>query len=254
MKNTSQRREDILTKLKDLGSVTVANLAQQYSVSSVTIRNDLTFLEQQGTLMRSYGGAINKQNLIDESSIEEKSALNSPQKCNIAKIAASLIQDGDSVIFDSGTTTEKITEYLNESQNIIVMTNGLNVAQKLLRHDNVKLMMPGGNLRKKSLSFYGVQAEENLKAYHFDKLFLGVDGFHLERGITTHNEHEASLNRTMASIANEVIVVADSSKFGKVSLHKILAPKNISILITDSNIPDDYVAGLEKQGIKIIIV
>lgn len=253
MKKTSKRREDILSKLKITGSVIVSDLASEYEVSTVTIRNDLAYLEKNGALLRAYGGAISKQNLVSESSVEVKNTLYAQQKLAIAKSASSFIDDGDSIILDSGTTTERIADYLIDKVNIIAMTNGLNVAQKLLNNSNVELMMTGGSLRRKSLSFYGSQAEENLKVYHFDKLFLGVDGFHLDRGITTHSENEARLNRIMLQIANEIIVVTDSSKFGKIGLHKILMPENITMLITDSGIPDDYHKGLIQQGIQVII-
>lgn len=254
MKNTSKRREDILSKLKVAGSVIVSELASEYDVSTVTIRNDLAYLEKNGALLRAYGGAISKQNLVSESSVEVKNTLHAQQKLAIAKMASSFIRDGESIILDSGTTTERIADYLGDKSDIIAMTNGLNVAQKLLNQSSVELMMTGGSLRRKSLSFYGAQAEENLKAYHFDKLFLGVDGFHLDRGITTHNENEARLNRIMSKIANEIIVVTDSSKFGKIGLHKILMSQSITMLITDSGIPNEYRDGLVQQGIQVITV
>ncbi|WP_244875243.1 MULTISPECIES: transcriptional repressor AgaR [Vibrio] len=254
LKNTSQRRKDILAKIKAEGSVNVMDLADLYQVSAVTIRNDLTFLEQQGVLIRSHGGAIFSPTIQNESSIQEKHILNADKKNKIAQKATELIKDKDSIILDSGTTTERIADYLTNEVQLTVMTNGLNVAQKLAQKENIDVIISGGMLRKKSLSFYGSQAEDNLRAYHFDKLFLGVDGFHLTNGITTHSENEARLNKIMSEVSNEVIIVSDSSKFGKLSLHKILTISQISTIITDSGIPEEYYQGLVQQGINVILV
>jgi len=116
------------------------------------------------------------------------------------------------------------------------------------------VLMPGGILRKNALSFSGSQAEQGLKNYCFDKLFLGVDGFDLRAGITTHNEQEASLNRLMCDISEQVIAVADSSKFGKRSCHMIREFGKIDILVTDSGIPEEYVEGLRDMKVEVIIV
>ena len=118
----------------------------------------------------------------------------------------------------------------------------------------VEVLMSGGVLRKNALSFSGSQAEHSLKNYRFDKVFLGVDGFDLRAGITTHNEQEASLNRLMCEISEQVIAVADSSKFGKRSCHMIREFGNIDILVTDSDIPEDYVQGLREMKVDVIIV
>lgn len=253
IKNTSQRRDKILKKLAEFGSVSVIELSKNFEVSVVTIRNDLSFLEKQGTLIRSHGGAISETNLIKEHSVEIKGGLNADEKCRIAEKAAELINDNDTIILDSGTTTELIAKYIAKDKHITAMTNGLNVAVSLSKSENVALLMSGGKMRLNSLSFYGEQAENNLKLYHFDKLFLGVDGFDLSIGITTHSESEARLNRVMSSVVNEIIVVTDSSKFKKISLYKIFQADNINTLITDSGIPQEYHETLVKMGINVII-
>ena len=114
--------------------------------------------------------------------------------------------------------------------------------------------MTGGHLRRKSLSFYGAQAEQSLQNYHFDLLFLGVDGIDIERGVSTHHEDEARLNRCMCQVAERIVVVTDSSKFGRRSLHKIIDTPRIHTLITDDNISTDYLKGLRQLGIEVQIV
>ena len=134
------------------------------------------------------------------------------------------------------------------------MTNGMNVANALLEAEGVELLMTGGHLRRKSLSFYGAQAEQSLQNYHFDMLFLGVDGIDLERGVSTHHEDEARLNRCMCQVAERIVVVTDSSKFGRRSLHKIIDTLRIHTLITDDAVPADILSGLRNAGIEVLLV
>ncbi len=253
MISTSQRREKTLKMLKQEGSVQVSDLAQQFNVSMVTIRNDLAFFEEQGLATRAYGGAYFNSPDLKERAITDKSRQHNELKDKIARIAASLIDENDAIILDSGTTTFHIAEQLSDRQNLTVLTTGFNVANALADAEGVDLIIAGGQLRRKSLSMGGPVAESALNSFHFNKLFLGVDGFHLTRGITTHREEEARLNRSMCEAAEEIIVVTDSSKFGKLSLHKILETGKINRLVTDSRIPDSYLEGLKAQGVDVLI-
>lgn len=257
MKTTSERREQILSMLREHGSVQGVELAEKFNVSTVTIRNDLGFFEKQNIVTRTYGGAYLNQTTsvpVLETSLEHKSTLNQEVKEKIGRAAANLVEPGDTLILDSGTTTQYVARCLADMQDITVMSNGLNVVTALSKASGVDVLITGGTLRQKSLSFYGSQAEEALRNYHFDKLFLGVDGFELSRGITTHNENEARLNRCMCEVANEIIVVTDSSKFAKISLHKILELSKVQKVITDKLIPTNYLDGLEKLGIEVLLV
>ncbi|MFT5542599.1 MAG: DeoR family transcriptional regulator of aga operon [Arenicella sp.] len=256
MRDTSHRREQIIRMLKELGSVQVSHLTSKYQVSPVTIRKDLRFLEQQGIATRSYGGALLKKNiLIDtEITIDHKQTLYSEEKMSIGKMAASMINEGESIILDSGSTTVQVAVHLQNKQNLTIVTNGLNVANELSSNEEVNVILLGGTLRRKNMSFFGSCAENTLKDLHVDKVFLGVDGFHMERGITTHFESEAILNRIMCQVATEVIVVTDSSKFDLICLHKILEPSAVTKVITDQNIPSIYLEGLRRLGIEVILV
>jgi len=257
MKKTSERREKILSLLRDNGSVQGIELANLCNVSTVTIRNDLDFFEKQHIATRTYGGAYLNKNHSDsmiETPSNDKSVLNLDINDKIAKVAAQLVNNGDTLILDAGTITQRIANYLVEHQNITVMTNGLNVANTLATSHYVKVMITGGMLHHESRSFYGSQAEQSLENYHFDKLFIGVDGFDLRRGITTDNENEARLNKYMCKVADEVIVVADSAKFSKVSLHHMIDLGKVNRVITDSNIPEHYLTGLEEMGIKVTLI
>lgn len=253
---TSERREQIIQRLRQQGSVQVNDLSIYFGVSTVTIRNDLAFLEKQGIAVRAYGGALvcDAGTPAVEPTVEDKSSLNTSLKRSIARAAADLIQPGDRIILDSGTTTFEIARLLRNHKDVIAMTNGMNVANALLEAEGVELLMTGGHLRRQSLSFYGDQADQSLQNYHFDMLFLGVDAIDLERGVSTHNEDEARLNRRMCEVAERIIVVTDSSKFNRSSLHKIIDTQRIHMVITDSGIPAESLNGLRKGGIDVVVV
>jgi DeoR family transcriptional regulator of aga operon len=254
MLNTIERRHEILQQLSIHEKVSVPELATLFTVSTVTIRNDLNALHDKGFLVRSRGGAIASNRLTQELSLTEKHDANHTIKERLGKAVAKLIENDQSIILDSGTTTEEVAKSLNQHKNLVVMTNGLNVAQALLNAPDVEVLMTGGTLRKKSLSFHGRQAEDHLQQYHFNKLILGVDGFEMKIGITTHFELEAHLNRVMCQVADEIIIVTDSSKFNLKGVHKIIATKNIHQLVTDSGIPEDIYNELQESGVKITLV
>jgi len=253
MRHTSQRRAAILQALTEHGSVQVNELVEQLGVSAVTIRSDLSVLESQGLATRSHGGASLTRTPPTEHTMPQKDALNHEQKVKIGAYAARLVQPGDNIIIDSGTTTISLARNLRDAKNVTVMTNGLNIAWELADAPGVDLILTGGLLRKQSLSIQGTQAEACLQAYSFDKLFLGVDGFDLQFGITTHHEAEASLNHKMVERAKKIIVLTDASKFGRVSLHRIVQLDRVHAVITDAGISPEYRDGLLEAGIEVLI-
>ncbi|WP_274381694.1 DeoR family transcriptional regulator [Massilia cavernae] len=253
MRNTSQRRESILQVLVQQGSVQVTDLVDLFGVSAVTIRSDLSALESQGLATRSHGGAVLTRTPPTEHNIRQKDSINQQQKERIGAVAARLVQPGDNIIIDSGTTTISLARHLRDADQVTVMTNGLNIAWELADAPGVDLILTGGLLRKESLSIQGTQAEACLQAYNFDKLFLGVDGCDLQFGVTTHHEAEASLNHKMVERAKKIIVLTDASKFGRVSLHRIVQLDRVHTIITDASISPEYREGLLKLGIELII-
>ncbi|GHA53011.1 transcriptional repressor AgaR [Photobacterium aphoticum] len=254
MKSAVERRMEIVNVVNQDGKARVEDLAARFNVSSVTIRSDLSFLEKNGYVVRSHGAAIPNTGVIAELTVHEKRRQNAGLKSLLGQAAAALIEDGDTVILDSGTTTREIAASLGNVEDVVVMTNGLDVAMELSSKPGIEVLMTGGVLRKNALSFSGSQAENGLKNYRFDKVFLGVDGFDLRSGITTHNEQEASLNRLMCEISEHVIAIADSSKFGKRSCHMIREFGQIDTLVTDSGIAEEYLQGLRDMKVKVIVV
>jgi DeoR family transcriptional regulator of aga operon len=253
MINTVKRRELIIDQLCREGSVRVEQLSAQFSVSSVTIRSDLRQLEKSGCAVRAYGGAmLNKQFAFDRP-LQDKGRINRDVKYAIACAAAQLVNDGDAIILDSGSTTSQMAQQLVGKKDLVVMTNALNIAFELANNEQVDLMVVGGSVRRKSWSLYGPAAEQHMRQFRFDKLFLGVDGFELLSGITTPDPGEAQLNRAMCDVAREVIAVADASKFGRTSFCMIREIGQIQRLVTDSRIPENYLHALNHLGVDVII-
>jgi DeoR family transcriptional regulator, aga operon transcriptional repressor len=250
MRNTRSRRQQILQLLIEHGSVQVADLVERFGVSAVTIRADLTHFESQGLANRTHGGATLVRTPPQEQDIHEKDALNLPLKESIGACAARLVQPGDNIIIDSGSTTMTLARHLRAHRDVTVMTNGLNIAWELANAPGINVLLTGGLLRQQSLSLQGSQAEASLNSYSFDTLFLGLD---LQFGLTTHDEAEARLNHRMVERARRIVVLTDASKFGRVSLHRIARLDQIHAIITDAGIDDATREGLQRLGIDVII-
>ena len=222
--STKGRRSMILQKLKTNSEVSVAELSREFGVSEVTIRKDLNILYERNLVIRTHGGAILGTNPVatyEEVHINSKRLIHYREKKAIGKAAAAIIKDGDTIMLDSGTTTMEIARNLHKFQRLTIITNAINVAVELLAYKRFNVIMVGGNLRETSQSAVGPVTESVLKMFYCDKLFLGVDSFNLESGISTPNIEEANINQVMMSRAKEVIAVFDSSKINKRALASI---------------------------------
>jgi DeoR family transcriptional regulator of aga operon len=253
-KSTVSRRVHILDLLNKHGQVDVASLSLELGVSEVTIRNDLTKLEQSNLLIKARGGALKADRVATDFSIRDKHKQHLEEKQRIGKAAAGIIEAGETIILDSGTTTMEVAKNLNKDNPLNVITNALNIAEQLAEYQNLNVMVPGGVLRKNSLSLVGSTAEAGFRNYFCDKLFLAVDGFSLDHGLSTPNVEEAHLNRVMIEIAKQVVVVADSSKFHKRSFAFIAPISKVHVLITDSGIQPEDQKKLETMGIQVLVV
>jgi DeoR/GlpR family transcriptional regulator of sugar metabolism len=244
-RNTQQRRHTILSQVNELGEVAVEALAEQFQTSEVTIRKDLTALEKSGLLLRRYGGAI----ALPQEIVANSDSL---RKMAIAQAAASLINDHNRIIIDSGRTTAAMIPELAKKRGLVVMTNAINVANRLLSLENEPtLLMTGGTWDPHSESFQGQVAENVLRSYDFDQLFIGADGIDVERGTTTFNEL-VGLSQVMAEAAREVIVLVESEKIGRRIPNLELPWQNVTTLITDSGLALDTRKALEACGVQLI--
>lgn len=247
-----ERRHRILDLLREHGRVTVESLAGRFAISTVTIRNDLAALESDGALQRTHGGALQRRE-DDDQPLTVKRTQHHAEKVRIAKAAAALIQDGETVILDSGTTTAEIAKQIRklEVRSINVITNALNVAYLLADVPSVRLIMPGGILRPESNSLSGHMAESALANLQADRLFLGADALDPERGVMTPHLPEAQLNARMIAISRQVIAVADSSKLMRRNISLIARVEQLHMLITDTGADQSVVADLQRRGIEV---
>ncbi|MDU8923442.1 DeoR family transcriptional regulator [Pasteurellaceae bacterium LIM206] len=248
-RNAQQRRHTIMQILQEEGEITVDQLVQLFDTSEVTIRKDLTALEENGFLLRRYGGAVlMPQDLIEESQDENLSQ----RKMSIAKAAAERIRDHNRIIVDSGSTTTALIKQLNKKQGLVVMTNSLSVATELrLLENEPTLLMTGGTWDTRSESFQGQVAEQVLRSYDFDQLFIGADGIDLERGTTTFNEL-VGLSRVMAEVSREVIVLVESQKIGRRMPNLELMWEQIDVLITDNLLTPEIKQMIESHNVEVI--
>lgn len=254
MRSTVERRDSIIQIIQKDGKVRVDNLSDKFDVSSVTIRNDLDFLEKKGIVHRTHGGALLRKSVYEDPSLEEKQQRFQEEKQRIGAKAVELINDGDSILLDSGTTAMEIAQRINGKKNLTVMTNAINLSLKLGNYESISVMLTGGLLRRESFSLVGPEAEATISNYYFDKLFLGVDGLDINFGLTTPNPMEAQLNRIMVERAQQVIAITDSSKFGRHSFSYICDVDVISTLITDTNISVEFERELLRRNIDVIKV
>ncbi|MCF6458740.1 DeoR family transcriptional regulator [Pseudoalteromonas sp. MMG024] len=248
-RNTQQRRHTILRQVNELGEVSVEQLAEQFATSEVTIRKDLTALEQSGLLLRRYGGAMALPQEIVANSDEK---LDPIRKMQIAKAAADLIKDHNRIIIDSGRTTAAMIPELSHKRGLVVMTNAINVANRLLSLENEPtLLMPGGTWDPHSESFQGQVAEQVVRSYDFDQLFIGADGIDIDRGTTTFNEL-IGLSRVMADSAREVIVLVESNKIGKKIPNLEIPWQQVNYLVTDDGLDDNTKQAIEQHQVTVI--
>jgi DeoR family transcriptional regulator of aga operon len=248
-----ERRRAILDMMQHDGRVLVADLAEQFQTSQVTIRKDLEILHVRGLVHRTHGGALpTRQGALEDPTLREKEKLYRKEKHSIAIAAARLVAEGQVVILDSGTTTTEIARALRNFKNLTVVTNAVNIAAELA-NSSLEIILTGGTVRKNSFSLVGPIAEETLRRLSADILFLGVDGFDVQYGLSTPNLQEAKVNRVMVEIAKRTVATCDSSKFGRRSLSLIVEPSALHHVITDHGIRKADMKALKRAGIEVTL-
>lgn len=254
MINITERHQSILEKLKKEGEVKVLDLCRDLDVSSVTIRKDLKLLEDKNLLYRTHGGATSNNPYTVDRPVNEKEKLQSNEKMRIGARASRLIQPNDSIIIASGTTVLAFARSIQLKENFTAVTSSLPVAMELIKRSNVEILQLGGSIRKTSSSVTGSYSQKILEDFLCSKVFLGVDGIDLEFGLTTTDMSEAYLNRRMIEVSQKLVVLSDSTKFGKRGFGRICGLEEIDEVITDTNVPDHFVNKLEGMGIIVTVV
>ncbi len=250
----TERHEYIMDTLHRLGSIGVSALAEQLKVSEVTVRKDLTMLEDKKMLYRAHGSAILINPYINDRHVNEKEKHNAVEKRAIGIKAAELVTPNDSILIASGTTMLFFAREIKTEGHLTAITAAVNVASILSKDRNIDVIQLGGLVRNSSVSVIGAYAEKMLENFSCSKLYLGVDGFDLEYGLTTTNLMEANLNRVMIKSSQKTVVLADSTKFGRRGFSKICDVEEVDQVITDSRISAHTLACLRERGIEVTVV
>jgi DeoR family transcriptional regulator, aga operon transcriptional repressor len=250
--DTTERRDRIESLLKERKEVNVSELNGMFNVSSVTIRNDLIYLERKGIAKRLFGKIVLKCDL-SRSQYDSTAIVNLEEKERIGKFAAGLIRPDDSVLFYTGTTTQQIVRFIDPSISFIAVTNSVFIAEELMKYKGAKTIFIGGNLSSDIGATYGLQAIRQLQEYNIDKSFLAVDGVDADLGITNRQPFEGDINRVILERSSKVIVVADHSKIGNVSFVPMGDISEIDMIITDAKAPAEQIERIRAKGVQVEI-
>ncbi|NGP45740.1 DeoR/GlpR transcriptional regulator [Bacillaceae bacterium SIJ1] len=234
-----ERKRMILAYVTERHIATVSELANEFNVHEATIRRDLSALENEGALYRTHGGVtIGDQEVQSEPPFIEREKTFYKEKERIGKYAASLIHDGDNVILDSGTTTLHIARELTTKKDVTVVTNDINIAATLRNHKHIKVIVTGGVIEPESYMLNGSLTDNALQTMNVHKAFIGTPAIHVNKGITHFDDNLVPAKKGMIEAAKVVIAVADHTKFGRISLHKVVDIKDVDMLITDTGLSE----------------
>ena len=249
------RHEEILSALAAAGRISITELTKKLEVTSVTIREDLKFLEEQGHLVRTRGGALAKPEQRTESALELTSMTNRAEKQAIARYAASLVESGQTVIIDVGSTTTFLAQALSpDLSDVTVITNGLNIALSLEKAAGIEVIVTGGTLRSLQHSLVAPMGTLLLSKLQADLAFIGCNGVHRERGFTNANIAEAEIKQAMLDAADYCVFLADHEKIGTVSSAFVADIDRADLLVTDSGTDPALLEALEGVGLETKVV
>ncbi|AIQ60495.1 DeoR/GlpR family DNA-binding transcription regulator [Paenibacillus borealis] len=247
-----ERRHTILSQLDLEGKVQVHFLAERFAVTTETIRRDLDRLEKEGRLRKVYGGAVRIRSGNNEPTFMKRSQMNLPDKQAIGRLAASLIQDGETVILDNGTTTLEIMRQLKDRAHVTVITNSVPVLNCALEQFQGKIIFAGGEVNADYQAAVGITAHELLSQFKVNKAFISAGGLSLSEGITDYHLEEALISRKMMERAEESILVADHSKFGVTTFAQIAPMEHISMVLTDSGCSREWKDTFARLDIELL--
>jgi DeoR/GlpR family transcriptional regulator of sugar metabolism len=243
----TERQQEIVRLITENGSVLVEELAKELNVSTMTIRRDLEHLDEKGVVERCHGGAVAK----NEVTYEQKQSSNQKEKMALAKIAAALVKEGDTVYLDAGTTTYEVAKLLANIEDLMVVTNDLEIA-RLLRNTQVELMLCGGYVQKSTGSMLGYYATAMMENFRFDIGFFGAASIDDEFCVLTPTVDKAFLKQQLARQCQEAYLVVDDSKFHKEGTTKVYHLSALTGVITNHQLTKDEEKSAEKTGIHIL--
>ncbi len=249
----AERYDKIVQLVNERGSIRVTELSELCQVTEETIRRDLDRLEQAGRLRRSHGGAVSVKEQQPEIPYFEREIVRADEKRSIAEEAIKLILPGERVLLDASSTAWYMAQSMPDIP-LTVLTNSIKVAMELAGKERIEVISTGGILASRSLSYVGPLAERSLDAYHVDRAFLSCKGVHLDRGVSESNELQARIKHRMVGMADEVVLLADSSKFGVQAFTHVAELGAIHRIITDNGLTPELAAGLRDRQITVTTV
>jgi DeoR/GlpR family transcriptional regulator of sugar metabolism len=253
---TPERRKEIVRMLEVEQRVTVPELSQHFAVSEVTIRKDLAWLEAQGLVRRTHGGAILTAagSPPSEMSFDLRERLQFEEKERIGQAAASYVQDGETIALDASTTALAMAPFLRSKHDLTVVTNSVRTGLELLQAPTLSVLLLGGMLRRESYSVVGTWGRSILQQVNISKAFVGARGLTLRAGLTDVHAEEVELKRAIVEAANEVIAVLDSTKWNQVTLATFCPLERLKLIITDTQAPAQMVKQVRKLGVEVLLV
>jgi len=244
-----ERQKRVLEIIRQRNAVRVDELCEALSVSAATIRRDLEMLEAEGCIRRVHGGAVDGQARLEEPLFDDKAGLAGTEKLGIARLALAHIREGDTIYLDGGSTILELARLLRDRSDITVVTNSLRAAVELASA-GPRLMLLGGEFRRRSQTIVGTMTRSLLETIYLDVAFMGTIGV-TEAGLTTTDPNEAFTKQLVMTRARRVVLLADSSKIGKVSFAHAGALSDIGVLVTDGGADPQFVKKIRKVGVTV---
>lgn len=248
---SEERKQLILEYLQQNARATVQELSKCLEVSESTIRRDLKELEEARLLSRTHGGAIASQTVNFEPTYKEKEDQFKREKEALARVALKWVEEGDTILLDSGTTIFHLVQELKSFSRLTIVTNSLIFAQELQGVHGIEVIVTGGTLRRETQSLVGPIAEQALDKIRVDKAFIATNGLDLTEGLTTPNLHEAAMKSKMIKTAQTIILLTDHSKVGKVTFAKFAEITDVHMCIIDDQVSESVVNALRKRGVEV---
>jgi DeoR/GlpR family transcriptional regulator of sugar metabolism len=245
------RKQQILDYITAQKSAQVKELSNILNVSVATIRRDLSEMEEEGLLRRVHGGAVSLDGFGEPPILQRKNN-QSEEKHRIGEAAAALVEDGETIIITSGTTTEAMVPYLTNKNNLTVITNAVNVAAYLTRYPDISVIVLGGYLRHSEFSLVGHLTDQALQDLRAEKIFHGIFGLDPRYGLTGVDMQEVQTDRRIISAAGQLIILADHTKFHQVGPIRLAPIEVVSVVVTGQEALKDNVEALRAQGIQVI--
>lgn len=247
-----ERRAQILRRARADGRVEVAALATDLDVTHETVRRDLSALERTGVLKRVHGGAILAEAVGFEPALAVRESVHTEEKERIAEAALAWLPAEGAIALDGGSTTHRFAEILPYDRSLTVVTNNLAIALPLAERKDLTVHIVGGRLRGRTLTTVDEVALEYLAGVHLDVVFLGTNGFSLERGLTTPDSAEAAVKRAFIAAARQKVLLTDHTKFGLDHFAHVAALAEIDVLVTDTGLPDEVAAEISAAGPQVV--